>query len=539
METTRHQPHPGPLSAAGPEENGGSQIAQFYQDQVVFLTGGTGFVGKVLLEKLLRSCPGVKEVYLLVRGKKGKEPEARTEAMLKSKVFERLNQEQPGALRKVKAVAGDLTQLDLGLTSTDQATLFKRVSVVFHSAATVKFDEPLKRAVDLNVLGTRRVVDLCKKMPNLRALVHISTAYCNCDKPEVDEVVYTPPIDPSKIIEAAEWMDDKMMDMMSGLLLGQLPNTYTLTKALAESLVLAERETVPVAIVRPSIVTASWKEPFPGWVDNLNGGTGMAVSLGLGLLSSLLVEKDCVLDVIPVDVVANTLIAVAWHTATTRPEHVRVFHCTSSTMRQLTWGEVTARIQDVIVRYPLPSAMRYPIFSTTNSLFWYNVNLFVRNYLLACVGDLVLKVTGRKPRFLPLYRKARRGMDAILYFSTHGWLFRSNNVVALIDYLSPADKQIFDFDIRDVQWFPYWNQYMMGIRKYLFEADVSSLPQSRKRMKWLYIVHLLLNLLPVMLVGRLLITQSQMARNLCGTAITFPNKLRSVLPALPSLPWRR
>ncbi|XP_077559529.1 putative fatty acyl-CoA reductase CG5065 isoform X2 [Haemaphysalis longicornis] len=459
METTRHQPHPGPLSAAGPEENGGSQIAQFYQDQVVFLTGGTGFVGKVLLEKLLRSCPGVKEVYLLVRGKKGKEPEARTEAMLKSKVFERLNQEQPGALRKVKAVAGDLTQLDLGLTSTDQATLFKRVSVVFHSAATVKFDEPLKRAVDLNVLGTRRVVDLCKKMPNLRALVHISTAYCNCDKPEVDEVVYTPPIDPSKIIEAAEWMDDKMMDMMSGLLLGQLPNTYTLTKALAESLVLAERETVPVAIVRPSIVTASWKEPFPGWVDNLNGGTGMAVSLGLGLLSSLLVEKDCVLDVIPVDVVANTLIAVAWHTATTR--------------------------------------------------------------------------------FLPLYRKARRGMDAILYFSTHGWLFRSNNVVALIDYLSPADKQIFDFDIRDVQWFPYWNQYMMGIRKYLFEADVSSLPQSRKRMKWLYIVHLLLNLLPVMLVGRLLITQSQMARNLCGTAITFPNKLRSVLPALPSLPWRR
>ncbi|KAH9373889.1 hypothetical protein HPB48_022130 [Haemaphysalis longicornis] len=64
--------------------------------------------------------------------------------MLKSKVFERLNHEQPGALGKVKAVAGDLTQLDLGLTSTDQATLFKRVSVVFHSAATVKFDEPLK-----------------------------------------------------------------------------------------------------------------------------------------------------------------------------------------------------------------------------------------------------------------------------------------------------------------------------------------------------------------------------------------------------------
>ncbi|XP_054929453.1 putative fatty acyl-CoA reductase CG5065 isoform X3 [Dermacentor andersoni] len=398
MATAGCHPQQIPSSAVVTEDDKGSVIAQFYQDQVVFLTGGTGFIGKVLLEKLLRSCPGVKQVYLLVRGKSGEGPEARLETMLKSKVFERLKQEQPGALHKVRAVAGDLTQPNLGLSAPDQATLIANVSVVFHSAATVKFDEPLKRAVQLNVLGTRRVVDLCKQMPNLCALVHVSTAYCNCDKPEVDEVIYPPPVDPQKIIEAAQWMDDKMMDTMSGFLLGQRPNTYTLTKALAESLVLDEREELPVAIVRPSIVTASWREPFPGWVDNYNGFTGIIVSCGLGLLQSVIIEKDCIADVIPVDVVANMLISVAWNTATTRPEHVRVYHCTSGTLQRQTWGEVTATTQKLIVRHPLPHVMRFPKVVLTNSVAWHSLNLYCLHYLPACIGDLALQLIGRKPR---------------------------------------------------------------------------------------------------------------------------------------------
>ena len=36
--------------------------------------------------------------------------------------------------------------------------------------------------------------------------------------------------------------------------------------------------------VRPSIVGASWKEPFPGWIDNFNGPTGIFAAIGNGLL---------------------------------------------------------------------------------------------------------------------------------------------------------------------------------------------------------------------------------------------------------------
>ncbi|XP_077518789.1 fatty acyl-CoA reductase 1-like isoform X2 [Amblyomma americanum] len=526
------QPQQSPSSAVVPEGKDASEIAQFYQDQVVFLTGGTGFIGKVLLEKVLRSCPGVKQVYLLVRGKSGEGPGARLETMLKSKVFERLKQEQPGALEKVKAVAGDLTQPNLGLSTNDQDTLVANVSVVFHSAATVKFDEPLKRAVQLNVLGTRRVVDLCKQMPNLCALVHVSTAYCNCDKPEVDEVIYPPPVDPKKIIEAAQWMDDKMMDTMSGFLLGQRPNTYTLTKALAESLVLDEREKLPVAIVRPSIVTASWREPFPGWIDNYNGFTGVIVSCGTGLLQSVIVEKDFLADVIPVDIVANMLISVAWHTATRRPEHVRVYHCTSGTLQQQTWAEVTTTTQKLIVRHPLPHVLRFPKVALTNSPMWHNLSLYCLHYVPAFMGDLALQLIGRKPRFVPLYYKVRKGIDVVQYFTTHSWLFRSNNVVALVDELSATDKQLFNFDVRNLEWYLYWEQYILGIRKYLFKAEVSKLPEARKHMKWLYIMHLLLNLLLVTFVWRLLMTRSQTARNLCYFMLTFAMRLCKMLPFL-------
>lgn len=58
-------------------------------------------------------------------------------------------------------------------------------------------------------------------------------------------------------------MDDKLVSVMTPKLIGDRPNTYTYTKALAEYLVQQECGNLNVAIVRPSIVGASWMEPFP------------------------------------------------------------------------------------------------------------------------------------------------------------------------------------------------------------------------------------------------------------------------------------
>ena len=56
----------------GSEDYCNGNIAQFYEGKSIFITGGTGFIGKVVVEKLLRSCPKIKNIYFLVRPKKGK-----------------------------------------------------------------------------------------------------------------------------------------------------------------------------------------------------------------------------------------------------------------------------------------------------------------------------------------------------------------------------------------------------------------------------------------------------------------------------------
>lgn len=55
-----------------------SPIQQFYKNKAVFVTGGTGFLGKVIIEKLLRTCH-IETIYVLIRSKKGKDIATRIE----------------------------------------------------------------------------------------------------------------------------------------------------------------------------------------------------------------------------------------------------------------------------------------------------------------------------------------------------------------------------------------------------------------------------------------------------------------------------
>jgi fatty acyl-CoA reductase len=63
-----------------------SNIAQFYEDRSIFITGATGFMGKVLVEKLLRSCPGINRLYILMRPSKGKEVAVRLQELISNEV---------------------------------------------------------------------------------------------------------------------------------------------------------------------------------------------------------------------------------------------------------------------------------------------------------------------------------------------------------------------------------------------------------------------------------------------------------------------
>ncbi|GBP52558.1 Fatty acyl-CoA reductase 1 [Eumeta japonica] len=64
-----------------------SSVNEWYRGRKILVTGATGFMGKVLIEKILYSIPDVECVYALVRSKRGKTPEARIEEMWKLPVL--------------------------------------------------------------------------------------------------------------------------------------------------------------------------------------------------------------------------------------------------------------------------------------------------------------------------------------------------------------------------------------------------------------------------------------------------------------------
>lgn len=169
-------------------------------------------------------------------------------------MFQRVREEKPEVLKKLVPVQGDVTFDGLGLSGGPMLErVLANTSIVFHMAATLRLEATLKDAIEMNTTGTTRVIDLCRKMPNLKLLLHLSTAFCYCDKEVLLEKVYDCPHDPNDLIRCAEWMDAKTLERITPNLIHPHPNTYTYSKRLAEILIRDVHNDLPVAIARPSI----------------------------------------------------------------------------------------------------------------------------------------------------------------------------------------------------------------------------------------------------------------------------------------------
>ena len=182
-----------------------SPVFEFYKGKTVFITGSTGFMGKVLVEKLLR-CTLVSKIYVLIRPKKGVHGQQRLEDLLAGKIFNRIREENPLVLKKVEVIDGDITEDKLGIREEQESSLVSSVNVIFHSAATVRFDEDLSKSLAMNVAGVMSVIDLAKKMSGLEALVDVSTAYCNCDLKHIEEKIYPVQGDAKAMVDICQWM---------------------------------------------------------------------------------------------------------------------------------------------------------------------------------------------------------------------------------------------------------------------------------------------------------------------------------------------
>ncbi|MED6272921.1 cyclin-dependent kinase inhibitor far1 [Characodon lateralis] len=132
-----------------------ASLPEYYAGKSVLITGATGFMGKVLVEKLLRSCPDVKALYILVRPKAGQSMKQRVSDMMKCKLFDRVREENPDFHQKIIPISSELTQPGLSISSEDVERLTACINIVFHCAATIRFDEPLNPRLEVSLFHLR------------------------------------------------------------------------------------------------------------------------------------------------------------------------------------------------------------------------------------------------------------------------------------------------------------------------------------------------------------------------------------------------
>lgn len=508
-------------------------VADFYIGKTVFITGGTGFMGKVLVEKLLRACPGVHKIYLLIRPKRGQNAHDRLQQLLCSPLFDHVRKERPNDLGKILPIEGDITQPSLAISAKDREMLYDTVNLVFHSAATVKFDEKLKLSVTINMLGTQRLVELCKRMTHLKALVHVSTAYCNCDRKDIDEVIYPPPIDPEKISSLVDVLDESLVDSITPQLIGNRPNTYTFTKALAENWLKQHKGDLPLVIVRPSIVLSSYSEPVKGWVDNWNGPTGIIAATGKGVFRSMYCKIDKAADFIPVDMVINLMLVSAWKVAANPAPgsgDIPVYNCVSGLKRAITWKNFVDLCFVYLRKYPFSEVTWYPGGSVTSSRVHNTLCRYFLHYMPAYVLDGLCWITGKKRIMVHVQSKLTKAAACLEYFTTQEWNFDDTNVRLLNQSLSESDRRDFCFDASLVNWHEFIESYVLGIRRFIFKEELTTIDKARRNLRALYWQHRLVQLIAVMSLWHFLALRHAPLRQFWSRALRVMVHIVRMLP---------
>ncbi|KAL0303973.1 UNVERIFIED_CONTAM: Fatty acyl-CoA reductase 2 [Sesamum radiatum] len=317
------------------DDSAGIGILNFFQGKNIFITGATGFLGKALVEKLLRST-AVGKIYVLIKA----EDKAAAFDRLKTEIINcelfKCLQEEHGASyeafvrEKLIPVVGNIYKPDLGMDFDYANTIMKEVDVIIQSAANTNFDDRYDSLLEANVNGVQRVMRFAKRCNNLILFVHISTANemdlafksISRVSTEFDTTLYLKKLGQERA-RFYGWFD-----------------AYQLTKAMGEMIINECKGDTPVLIVRPAIIESSYKEPFPGWIQGYRVTDPVIISYGKRLLPAVLGDLEVKLDVIPVDIVVNTIIAATAKHGIHRRPGLDVYHSASAIVNPLLYYDV-------------------------------------------------------------------------------------------------------------------------------------------------------------------------------------------------------
>lgn len=458
-------------------------VKNYYEGKSVLITGATGFIGKVVLEKILRDIPNINTIYIIVRRSDSTPKQRFEDEVVTSRVFDALRDKLrddfiPFVTTKVIPIGGDLSQHNVGISSQDMETLINNVNVVIHLAASIDFKERLDKAIESNVLGTLRLFGLAKKFKNLNSFIHCSTAYVNCNRNGlIDETLPPLTFDPEEMVRMIMSKHKSQIDSLTNTLLSKYkyPNTYTFTKAISEHILSLRRGNMPLFFVRPTIVGATMKEPFPGWVDSVAAVGAVILYVGVGVVHYIKGQGSVVADIVPCDHVANALIIAA--PLLNGQDTLKICHVGTSTTNPETWHTAGYHVDAYWSQHVPKKSVGTPSFVMHDSAIVYEARYFA-NYtlpsnLFALYASLFGNAKQKKDaeRFKKLVRASRLINDTFLHFTCNGWQFSTTNLIKFYEELDEEDNKVFFGDTREINWKSYYDYFCFGLHKFVLKEE--------------------------------------------------------------------
>ncbi|KAJ9174397.1 hypothetical protein P3X46_013044 [Hevea brasiliensis] len=487
-------------------------ILDFLRGKNYFITGATGFVAKVLIEKILRAVPKVGRIYLLIKEKdKDAAVERLKNEVIGEELFKCLKQihgksYEAFMMSKLVPLSGNLCEYNLGMDSDTATEIARHVHVIVNSAANTTLDERYDVALNVNTQGPAWLLEFAKKCKNLKLFLHVSSAYVNGEREGIilerpfhlgqsiaeERIPPTsvPWLDVSAEIKLASDMMESLGDDNEGAQkmrdLGRerariygWQNTYVFTKAMGEMLINSKRENLPIVIIRPSIIESTYSEPFPGWIQENRVTDPVFISYGKGQLPGFVGNPKTVLDIIPVDMVVNAIIAAVAKHGTVGKAQLRVYHVTSSVSNPISFGQVFDFACDHFTSFPLLNSKgkikEFKYFSSMDSF-----SSYIRDETEQQIGlngdlstlDPKLRLQMRTECANRLQRFARMAELYEPYAFYKGW-FDCSNIKELIQNMSTQEKKLFRFDVESINWKHYIkNVHLPGLRRHVMKEKL-------------------------------------------------------------------
>jgi thioester reductase-like protein len=296
---------------------------------MIFITGGTGFLGNAIISQILTRYPN-ERVAVLVRAQNN---EVASKKLFNS--FSHLNKRfsEKTILSSLIPIKGDLSEENLGISDYNRSLLHESVQSIYHSAANTNLGLSYKESKATNLDGTLRVLSLASEISERNSRLrfnHISTAYVAGDT--------------SSIVTADRLVLDK-----------RFRNSYEETKAKAESLVRAYSNKFTTVIYRPSIIVGDSRT---GITSTFNVIYIPARIIIMGLLKVIPALPHIPFDVVPVDYVAES---IAKAHGTNIPSG-SAFHLTAGVGRESSPSEVLDLLFSTAKHYSSKRLPQKPVF---------------------------------------------------------------------------------------------------------------------------------------------------------------------------------